>query len=399
MTSSSTLRRVVLLLIVAAGLGAASYFGLELNSKNPAPKAAAGPVVVEATAARSVDLQDAITAIGTLRAAESVVMKSEISGRIEKISFADGARVKKGDVLISFDAAIQRAQVDQARAERDLAIAKLKRTQELFDKQFLSAAALDDAKANEKIVQARLALAQANLDKMMLRAPFDGVIGIRQVSVGDYIKEGVDVINLEDLSAMKADFRVPEQVSGRLRIGQSVNLESDAYPGARFLATVAAIDPSVDTAGRSVLMRATLKDASARLKPGMFVRVRLVLDTRPKAVVIPEESVVTQQGRLIIFKVMDGKAVSAPVRTGLRTTLDGKAVVEVVDGLAAGEMVVTAGQIKIRGNNVPVKLAEPPSNAGPVKGMPGNAAGKSADSSGNSSPPPAKSAESKPAVK
>jgi membrane fusion protein, multidrug efflux system len=391
-SSSFSTRRIVVLAIVVAGIGAASYVGVTLNSKNPAPKAAMGPVVVETATAQSIDLQDAITAIGTLRAAESVVIKSEVSGRIEKISFADGAKVKKGDVLITFDAAVQRAQVDQARAERDLAIAKLKRTQELFDKKFLSAASLDDARANEKIVGARLSLAQANLEKMTLRAPFDGSIGIRQVSVGDYIKEGIDLVNLEDLSAMKADFRVPEQVSARLRFGQSVNLESDAYPGQRFVAVVAAIDPSVDSVGRSVLMRATLKDTSARLKPGMFVRVRLVLDTRPKAVVIPEESIVTQQGRLIIFKVVDGQAVAAPVRTGLRTMLDGKAVVEVTSGLTAGETVITAGQIKIRGNNVPVKVAEPPGNGGPGKGA---APGKSDDKS----VAPTKSAESKPPVK
>lgn len=368
--SSFSTPRVLLFVVVAAGLAAASYFGLQQNSKNPAPKAASGPIVVETALAQAIDLQDAITAIGTLRAAESVVIKSEISGRIEKISFVDGSRVKKGDVLIAFDAAVQRAQVDQAKAEHDLSIAKLKRTQELFDKKFLSAAALDDAKATEKIVQARLALAQANLEKMSLRAPFDGAIGIRQVSVGDYIKEGVDLVNVEDVSSMKADFRVPEQVSGRLRIGQAVNLESDAYVGQRFPARVTAIDPSVDAAGRSVLMRAVLKDSSQRLKPGMFVRVRLVLETKPNAIVIPEESIVTQQGRLIIFKVVDGKAVAAPVKTGLRTTVDGKAVVEVVEGLSAGEMVVTAGQIKIRGNNVPVKPAEPAANPAAIKGPP-----------------------------
>jgi membrane fusion protein, multidrug efflux system len=389
-------RRILVLAIVVAGLAAASYFGITQNAKNPAPKAAMGPVVVEATTAQSIDLQDAITAIGTLRAEQSVIIKSEVSGRIEKIAFADGARVKKGDVLIAFDAAVQRAQVAQAQAERDLAIAKLKRTQELFDKKFLSAASLDDARANEQIVQARLSLAQANLEKMVLRAPFDGSIGIRQVSVGDYIKEGVDLVNLEDVSAMKADFRVPEQVSARLRVGQSVNLESDAYPGQRFVATVAAIDPSVDAVGRSVLMRATLKDASARLKPGMFVRVRLVLDTRPKAVVIPEESIVTLQGRLIVFKVVDGQAVSAPVRTGLRTTVDGKAVVEVVSGLAAGETVVTAGQIKIRGNNVPVKIAELPNASGPGKGP---ASGKSDGKSDGKAAAPATPMPAKPAVK
>ena len=168
----------------------------------------------------------------------------------------------------------------------------------------MSAAALDDAKASEQIAQARLALAQATLDKMTLRAPFAGVIGIRQMSVGDYIKEGADLVNIEDIRSMKADFRVPEQLSGRLRVDQTVQLESDAFPGVVFPARVAAIDAAVDAAGRSLLMRAELRDVSKRLKPGMFVRVRLVLETRTNAVIIPEEALVTSQGKVSVFKVM-----------------------------------------------------------------------------------------------
>jgi membrane fusion protein (multidrug efflux system) len=262
-------------------------------------------------------------------------------------------------VLIAFDASIQQAQFHQARAERDLAVAKLKRTEELFQKQFLSAAALDDAKASEEIARAKLALAQANLDKMTLRAPFSGQIGIRQISVGDYVKEGVELVNLEDVSAMKADFRVPEQFSGRLRSGQTVNLESDVFPGVIFPARVAAVDAAVDASGRSLLIRAELKDASRRLKPGMFVRVRLVLETRAAALVVPEEALVTAQNRLMVFKIVDGKAVIAPVTTGLRAMRANRAVVEITQGLSAADVVVTAGQIKIRGDQIPVKIAEP----------------------------------------
>ncbi|MEY3931443.1 MAG: hypothetical protein RLZZ259_325, partial [Pseudomonadota bacterium] len=263
-------QRFAVIGVVVVALATASYFGIQMNANNPAPKAAGGVVVVEATEVQPADIQDVITAIGTLRSAESVVMKSEISGRIAVISFADGSRVAKGDTLITFDASIQEAQVNQAKAERDLAAAKLKRTQDLFDKKFLSAAALDDARASEQIAQAKLALAQATLGKMSLRAPFSGVIGIRQVSVGDYIKEGADLVNIEDTSSMKVDFRVPEQASGRLRVGQVVGLQSDASAGQSFPAKVTAVDSAVDPLGRSLLMRAELRDVSQRLKPGMF---------------------------------------------------------------------------------------------------------------------------------
>ena len=385
-TQKSKRQRFAVIGLVVVALATASYFGIQMNANNPAPKAAGGVVVVEAIEVQPADIQDAITAIGTLRSAESVVMKSEISGRIAVISFSDGSRVAKGDTLITFDASIQEAQVNQAKAERDLAAAKLKRTQDLFDKKFLSAAALDDARASEQIAQAKLALAQATLGKMSLRAPFSGVIGIRQVSVGDYIKEGADLVNLEDTSSMKVDFRVPEQASGRLRVGQVVGLQSDAFAGQSFPAKVTAVDSAVDPLGRSLLMRAELRDVSQRLKPGMFMRVTLVLETRKNALTIPEESVVTQQGRLLVFKVVDGKAVSTPVVTGLRVTNKDKAVVEVVKGLAAGDVVVTAGQIKIRGNNLPVKIAPAPS-ASPVAATP--------EKSG--SPAPAKAAGPAPA--
>jgi membrane fusion protein, multidrug efflux system len=348
--------RVVIFAVVIVGLGVASYFGLSLNQRNPAPKAVGGPLAVEAEPVLQTDLRDVLTAVGTLRAAESVVLKSELAGRISKILFADGTAVKAGSPLVVFDSAIQQAQVNQARAERDLAAAKLRRTQELFEKQFLSAAALDDAKASEQIAQARLALAQAMLDKMSLKAPFDGVIGIRQISVGDYVKEGEALVNLEDLRAMKVDFRVPEKILGRLAAGQQVMLQTDAYPGQEFPARVAALDVSVDESGRSLLIRAELKDSSKRLKPGMFMRVGLVLESRQGALVIPEEALVTTQGRLSVFRVVEGKAASVAVRTGLRTQLDGRAVVEITQGLSAGDIVITAGQIKIRGNDVPVRV-------------------------------------------
>lgn len=349
-------KRVATIILVGAGLGLAAYLGVVLNEREVSSKPAAGPIAVEALPVRQTSLEDVLTAVGTLRSAESVLLKSELAGRISKILFTEGAAVKAGSPLVVFDSAIQQAQASQARAELELATAKLKRTEELFEKKFLSAAALDDAKASEQIAQARLALALANLEKMSLKAPFDGVIGIRQISVGDYVKEGEALVNLEDTRSMKVDFRVPERILGRLAAGQQVMLKTDAYPGQEFPARVSAIDVAVDAAGRSLLIRAELKDASKRLKPGMFVRVGLVLESRQSALVIPEEALVTAQGRLSVFRVTDGKASRVVVKTGLRSQLEGRAVVEITEGLSVGELVITAGQIKIRGNEVPVRV-------------------------------------------
>lgn len=352
-------RRLILFTIVIAGLLVGGFLAFKLTGKQPVARPAAGPVTVETAVVTATALQDTVTALGSLQAAESVMIKAEVAGRIARINFKDGMSVSKGQELIGFDAAIQQALLSQARAEHELAKARLVRTQDLFNKKFLSAAALDDAKASEQVAAARLAFAQAALDKMSLRAPFDGVMGIRQVSIGDYIKEGVDLVNLEDTRSMKVDFRVPEQISGRLRVGQRVSLQSDATPGQTFPATVVALDSAIDAAGRSLLVRAELKDASQRLRPGMFVRVRLVLESREQALVVPEQAIVTAQGSLLVFKVVDGKASRVQVETGLRTMLDQKAVVEVTKGLSAGDTVITAGQIKIRENNTPVTVLPP----------------------------------------
>lgn len=348
--------KLLIYLLVGAGLAGLSFWAVQFTDRNPVPKAASGPISVEAAQATQVQLQDVASAVGTLRANQSVVLKAELAGKISKIHFKDGARVTKGEVLFEFDSAIQQAQLQQARAERDLAQAKLQRTQELFDKKFLSAAALDDAKAGASIAQARLELAQATLDKMLVRAPFAGAIGIRQVDVGDVVREGAELVNLEDLSAMKVDFRLPERLLGRVQPGQVVNLRTDAFIQDEFPARVLALDSAVETSGRSLLVRAALTDVSRRLKPGMFMRVDLVLELKPNALVVPEESIVTQRGEAIVYRVIENKAVRTPVQTGLRTLHQGKAVVEVVSGLAIEDLVITAGQLKIRADKTPVRV-------------------------------------------
>ncbi len=342
----------------AAGPGAAARPG--------APAAGAAPVGVETVAVVAETVADDVTAVGTLRSNESVVLRPEVAGRIAAIRFREGAPVKRGEILVELDAAVQQAEVQQAKANLALAHANFGRTADLFNRKFLSQSARDEAASQLEVARANMALAEARFERTRIRAPFDGVVGIRNVSVGDYVKEGDDLVNLEDLATLKVDFRLPELYLARVRRGQALEVTSDAIPGERFEATVAAIDPLINEAGRSVVMRATLPNKDGQLRPGMFARVRLILRERADVALVPEEALVPAPGNVqFVYRVVDDKAQRVAVTTGGRHGTR----VEIVDGLRPGDVVVTAGQLKLR-DGAAVKVlrsgaeSEPPAAAG-----------------------------------
>lgn len=307
--------------------------------------AAQGPAEVETVTVLAEAMADDVTAVGTLRSNESVVLRPEVAGRIAAIRFSEGGPVRRGDVLVDFDAAVQRAEVQQAKANLALAQANFGRTEDLFNRKFLSQSARDEAASRLEVARANMALAEARLDKMRIRAPFAGIVGIRNVSVGDYVKEGEDLVNLEDIATLKVDFRLPETYLAQIRPGQKLELASDAVEGRLFAAVVSAIDPLVDEQGRAVVMRATLQNEGLRLRPGMFARVRLILEERANVAVVPEEALVPAPGDVqFVYRVVDGKAQRVEVKTGARRG----ARVEIVKGVQAGDVVVTAGQLKLR---------------------------------------------------
>lgn len=307
--------------------------------------AAQGPADVETVTVLSEAMADDVTAVGTLRSNESVVLRPEVAGRIDAIRFREGSPVRRGDVLVEFDAAVQRAEVQQAKANLALAQANFGRTEDLFNRKFLSQSARDEAASRLEVARANMALAEARLDKMRIRAPFAGIVGIRNVSVGDYVKEGEDLVNLEDIATLKVDFRLPEIYLAQIRPGQRLELASDAVEGRDFAAVVSAIDPLVDEQGRAVAMRATLQNEGLRLRPGMFARVRLILEERANVAVVPEEALVPAPGDVqFVYRVVDGKAQRVEVKTGARRG----ARVEIVKGVQAGDVIVTAGQLKLR---------------------------------------------------
>lgn len=310
------------------------------------------------------------TAVGSLRSNESVVLRPETAGRISSINFKDGSAVGKGALLVGLDAATQSAEYDQAKANLGLAQVNLKRSRELFEKKFVSQQALDNVEAALKVQDAALALAQAKLEKTRIRAPFSGVVGLRTVSVGDYVKEGQELINLEDIGTLKIDFRLPETYLGQLKLGQALEVLTDAQPGQKFEALLDAINPLVDTGGRAISCRARISNAKGLLRPGMFVRVRLIFEQRDNVLMVPEQVIVPDTKTPFVFRVVEGKALRTPVKTGMRRT----AQVEIVEGLKAGDEVVVAGQMKLR-DGVPVKAISaqtaaeiaPVAPAGPAK--------------------------------
>jgi membrane fusion protein (multidrug efflux system) len=335
------------------------------DAKAPAAKGPAGfggPSPVEVVELKPVAVQEDLQAVGALRSNESVMLRPEVSGRIAAIGFRDGQPVKRGQVLVSLDATLNDAEVAQARAELDLALNNLKRTEDLARKNFVSSSAQEQAASNAEVLAARLKLAEARLAKMRITSPFDGVAGIRSVSIGDYVKDGADLVNIEDIGTLKVDFRLPERYLTQLRTGQSVEVVADALPGARYRGTIDAINPRIEPNGRSLEVRARLSNTDGRLRPGMFARVRVIVGQRSNALMVPEEAIVPLGDDFFVYTVAEGKASRVRVKLGVRRD----ARVELLEGVKAGDKVVTAG-MRVQRDGQPVRIVEPAAGA-PKKG-------------------------------
>lgn len=323
--------------------------------------AAAKPVNIEVAQVRAMSISDEVQAVGSLRSRQSVVLRPEVSGRITQLHFRDGMRVRQGQLLVQFDDQLPRAQVQQAQAERAIAQANHQRNRDLVAQGFISQRSLDESSANLQVAQAKLALAEVTAARLKIIAPFSGVAGIGNTHVGDYLKDGTDIVNIEDIDSMLVDFRLPERYQGQVRIGQVAYVDLDALPGTRFNAIVQAVDPQIDANGRSVLIRASIDNRQLQLRPGMFARVTTVFAARADARVVPEEAIVAQGGNQFVLKVVPGSTSGSSIarRVTVKLGLRREGQVEVLDGLALGDTVVTAGQQRIQKDGTPVRAVAP----------------------------------------
>ena len=307
---------------------------------------ASGPALasVEVAAVMVGKLPQSIEAVGSLRSDESVILRPETSGRIGEILFKEGQRVTKGATLVRLDASVQRAELQQAEANLGLARSKFERALDLQKTGFISAQAREEAENNLKLGEAAFRLANARLAKLDITAPFSGTMGLRQVSVGDYVREGQDMANLEEIDPIKVDFRVPEIFIKEVAPGQTVQVTFDAFANQIFEGKIAAINPLLDANGRALVVRAVVRNADARLRPGMFARVRLITNRLEEAMTIPEQALVPQGDDVYVFRLVGGRVARTKIEIGQRR----EGGVEVRRGLEKTDQVVTAGQGKIR---------------------------------------------------
>jgi len=359
--SSFFMKRLALILlaiVVSGGIG--YYWKSSTSSSVAAPKSAAvakgGGLPVKAGSVRTGTISEEISAVGTLLANESVMIRTERDGRITTIHFNEGQIVRKGAKLVSLDTAEIEAQLAAVTSDATLNRNRLKRAEELHDKKFISAQALDDAREGLNQSLARQAEIQARIEKSTVLAPFEGVAGLRQVSPGAYVKAGQDIARLEGIGTLKLDFRVPELYLGRIRTKQETVVRVDAFAGERFRGEIYAIEPAVDEQTRSVLLRARVPNPGVRLKPGMFARVVLVLETRENALIVPEQALVPMGKDRFVYRIADGKAALTKIELGLRRPGE----VEIRSGLSAGDAIVIDGQLRLRDGAAVTVLTEKP---------------------------------------
>jgi len=328
------------------------------------------PPSVTLAAVRAERVSQKLEALGNARANESVDISSKTSNIVIAVTFRDGERVKRGQVLVQLDDAQARADVAAAQAAVTESESQYARSRELLNTQALSKSSFDQLVATLTANRARLQAAQSRLEDTVIRAPFSGRVGLRRVSVGTLISPGDVITTLDDTSVIKLDFSVPENFLATIREGLSIRASAPAFPGRNFSGKVSSIDSRVDMNTRSVTVRALLANEDGALKPGMFLNVVLANDER-EALVIPEEALTPEAEKQYVFVVADGKVSRREVRIGGRQP----GSVEVIAGLVAGERVVVEGTQKVR-DGASVQATERT-----VDVLPGDAANKSHEAS------------------
>ncbi len=357
-------------LVAVAGICIASgvAWWLQRQSPTPSPSGAAPAAApggqrvpaVEVAKVAQATLIDEAQSVGSLRSRQGVMIRPEVAGRVKAILFTEGQRVSRGQLLVQLDDQLQAAQVAQAKAEMSIAEANHKRNQDLVAQNFISKRTVDESLAALDVAKAKYELAVATQQRLRIVAPFDGVTGLKQVSVGDYLKDGADIVNIEDIDAVLVDFRLPERFQSKIRQGQQAQLSVDALPGKPFTALVQAVDPLIDANGRSVGIRGCIDNRQRLLRPGMFARVNTVFGVREQALTVPEEAIVPQGGKAFVIKVVPGDkpdtlvAQRVAVKTGVRQP--GK--VEITEGLELDDTVVTAGQQRLQKDGTPVRVID-----------------------------------------
>lgn len=310
-------------------------------------------MTVEAHKVSVQSIADKAVTVGSVKANESVLLRSELPGRVKEILFKEGTPVNKGMVLVRLHDEVHKAELDQAEANLKLSEAIHQRVEKLFKDKYKSLQDSDKALAEFKRDQALVDRHQAMLDKTRIVAPFDGVIGLRLVSPGDYITVGENIVNIESIDPVKIDFKLPENYVAKVNTEQEVLVKADALGDKEFKGKIYAINPAVDVNGRSLALRAEVQNKDGKLLPGMFVVVTAILGHHQDAILVAEEALVPKGKEQFVFRVVNNQAKMTKVTVGLRT----RGKVQILEGLSPQDVVVTAGQLKLQ-DGTPVKVID-----------------------------------------
>lgn len=317
-------------------------------SLSPAKGQSPGPTPVIVIEASESELFDEVEALGTLRANESVTISSTVTELVEKIHFDDGQIVKKGDIIVEMDAAEELALMVEERSSLKQAERELERAKELIDSGAVSESALDEAQRDYDSANARMTAIQSRIDQRILRAPFDGLTGLRMISPGALVQPGTMITTIDDTSAMKLDFAVPSVFLETLRVGLPIEAHARAFPDKEFKGKINGIDSRIDPTTRSVMVRAVIPNEAGLLRSGLLMRVNLQKNLRT-AITIPEEAITLDSNKAFVWRVTEsaeGGQVASKVAVTLGARRMGEA--EVVSGLSVGDQIVTHGGDRIR---------------------------------------------------
>ena len=311
------------------------------------------PATVSVAEAISEVIPNLLTAVGDLAAVHQVNVTSDVSGRITDIMFTAGSTVKAGSPLVQLFDGPEQADLASFKAQATVAQLSLDRAKQLASRQFGPQATVDTTQAAFDQANAGIAKTEAIISQKLVRAPFDGELGVRKVEVGQFLTAGTQIVSLTDLSQLYANFTVTEKDSGALKVGQTVRIAVDAYPGRKFEGKITTIEPQIATDTRNIRVQATIANPDRILKPGMFATTTVVLPEKPAVVTVPETSVdYTLYGDSVYLltekKAEDGKTSLTAVRTFVKAgnRINGRA--EILTGLKPGDRVVAVGQLKLQ---------------------------------------------------
>ncbi len=357
---------IVLLVIVFGGIfGWKAFLGGKISeaiANQPIP-------AVTVTAAEAVDevWKPTLSAVGSLQAIQGVSVTSEVAGIVSEIQFQSGDEVTKGDLLVTLDASVDLADLEGLKAQEELDKVELKRQSELAQTKSTSRSQLDAAQAQFDRSRAGMRSKMAMIAQKMIRAPFTGVLGIRRINLGEYLSPGAEIVTLQSLDPIYANFNLPQQELTRIKKGMGVEMTSDVFPGLTFKGSITAINSRVDERTRNVMVQATLANAGQLLRPGIFVRLSVVLPTQQDVITLPQTAITYNPYGSSVFLIQDKKqgdeSQLVVSRVFVQSGVTRGDQVEIVKGVNAGDRVVTSGQLKLReGSTVTIDNSITPEN-------------------------------------